>query len=252
MARATIDRQRGAFSIESSPLTRLLAEVVLRPPDLRHLDAAFSALSASSYKDSSLRLAIAAFFATKCTTCGRNVAVDEAEWRGAELQRLHYRCTLCRDQQGRSEHQAVEPAPADRERAARDVGSAEVRARLRERFPVPEGGDRLVDAILDLHTDRQLVGLAAILARVEGDLRAAPVESALRLAFLHAVLPSSRLGLGGQRIPAIRIAGGTVRSTLPDPWRGGNPRAPFAGGLRRGPGGRPRLWDGALGSAGAR
>ena len=41
IARASIDRQRRAFTIESSPLTRLLAEVVLRPPDLRHLDAAF-------------------------------------------------------------------------------------------------------------------------------------------------------------------------------------------------------------------
>ena len=59
VARAAIDRQRRAFSLESSPLTRLLAEVVLRPPDLRHLDAAFQALSASPNKDSSLRLSIA-------------------------------------------------------------------------------------------------------------------------------------------------------------------------------------------------
>src|SRR5512142_2020778 len=49
VARVAIDRQRRAFSLETSPLTRLLAEVVLRPPDLRHLDAAFSALSASPY-----------------------------------------------------------------------------------------------------------------------------------------------------------------------------------------------------------
>jgi len=31
------------------------------------------------------------------------------------------------------------------------------------RFPLPDGGDPLIDAILRLHTDRQLVGLAAIL-----------------------------------------------------------------------------------------
>ncbi|HEY4228257.1 MAG TPA: hypothetical protein VGM49_07945 [Candidatus Limnocylindrales bacterium] len=252
IARASIDRQRRAFTMESSPLTRLLAEVILRPPDLRHLDAAFSSLGASPYGDSSVRLAIADMFGTKCVTCGRNLAIDEAEWREGVLERIHYRCTLCRDQQGRPEHQAVEPAPADRERAARDVGAAAVRKRLRERFPVPEGGDHLIDAILDLHSDRQLVGLAAILGRVEGDLRAAPVESALRLAFLHAVLPASRLGLGGPRIPSIRIAGGTVRSSQPDPWRERNPWLAFDDGFRQVRTFVQRLENGALGPLDAR
>ncbi len=41
VARAAVDRQRRAISLESSPLTRVLADVVLRPPDVRHLDAAF-------------------------------------------------------------------------------------------------------------------------------------------------------------------------------------------------------------------
>jgi hypothetical protein len=77
IARAAIDRQRRAFSLESSPLTRLLAEVVLRPPDLRHLDAAFSSLAASPLGESSLRLSINDLFATKCATCGRNVTADE-------------------------------------------------------------------------------------------------------------------------------------------------------------------------------
>ena len=233
VARAAIDRQRRAFSLESSPLTRLLAEVVLRPPDLRHLDAAFQALSASPNKDSSLRLSIADLFATKCPTCGRNVTVDELEWKGGEIQRLHYRCPVCRDQQKRSDHQVAEPGPADRERAARDVGADDVRRRLRERFPIPDGGDHLVDAILGLHTDRQLVGLAAILTRIEGDLRAAPVESSLRLAFLHAVLPASRLGLGGPRIPSLRIAGGVVKSVIPETWRERNPWVAFEDGFRQ-------------------
>jgi hypothetical protein len=35
VARAAVDRQRRAISIESSPLTRMLAEVVLRPPDVQ-------------------------------------------------------------------------------------------------------------------------------------------------------------------------------------------------------------------------
>ena len=252
IARATIDRQRRAFSIESSPLTRLLAEVVLRPPDLRHLDAAFSGLAASPYGDSSLRLAIADLFGTRCVTCGRNLAVDEGEWRGTELERIHYRCTLCRDQQGRPEHQAVEPAGLDRERATRDVGAADVRRRLRERFPVPDGGEALVDAILDLHTDRQIVGLAAILARIEGDLRAAPVESALRLAFLHAVLPASRLGLGGPRMPSIRIANGTVKGAASERWRERNPWLAFEDGFRQVRAFVQRVENGALGPIDAR
>lgn len=232
VARAAIDRQRRAFSLESSPLTRLLAEVVLRPPDLRHLDAAFSALSASPHGETSLRLSIADMFATRCATCGRTLPADELEWQSGEIAKVHYRCPLCRDQQGRSEHQAVTPSDADRDRAARDVGADEVRRRLRERFPVPDGGDQLVDAILGLHTDRQLVGLNSILARIEGELRAAPVESALRLAFLHAVLPASRLGLGGSRIPALRLATGTIKSTPPDPWHERNPWLAFEDGFR--------------------
>lgn len=252
IARAAIDRQRRAFSLESSPLTRLLAEVVLRPPDLRHLDAAFSSLAASPLGDSSLRLSINDLFATKCATCGRNVAVDELEWADGEPARVHYRCQLCRDQQGRSEHQAVEPSTSDRDKASRDVGAGPVRQRLRERFPVPDGGDGLIEDLLGLHSDRQLIGLAAILARVEGDLRAGPIESALRLAFLHAVLPASRLGLGGAKIPTLRIASGRVKTPLPERWHERNPWLAFEDGYRIVRGFVQRLEGGALGPLEAR
>ena len=40
VARAGIGALRRVYDLESSSLTRLLAEVVLRPPDLRHFDAA--------------------------------------------------------------------------------------------------------------------------------------------------------------------------------------------------------------------
>src|SRR6185369_17594905 len=40
IARAAIDGQRKGISLEGTALDRLLAEIVLRPPDLRHLDAA--------------------------------------------------------------------------------------------------------------------------------------------------------------------------------------------------------------------
>jgi hypothetical protein len=233
IARAAIDRQRRAYTLESNPLTRLLAEVVLRPPDLRHLDAAFSTLSASPRGESSLKLSIGAMFGTRCATCGRSLVADEVQWAtsdgrdSAEPVRKQYRCTLCRDQQGGQEQRQAPPDEADLTRATADVGAEAVRLRLRERFPMPDGRTELVDAILGLHTDRQLVGLAAILERIEGELRAAPVEAALRLAFLHAVLPASRLGAGQGRVPGIRIAGGTVRSPIPEPFRERNPWLAF-------------------------
>ena len=233
VARTAVDRQRRAFTLEGSPLTRLLAELVLRPPDLRHLDAGFAALSASPRGESSLKLSIGELFATKCATCGRNVTADEFTWSPDEAEaRKAYRCTICRDQQGGSEHRTAGLDEADVRRARREVGGASVRRRLRERFPVPEGGESLVRAILDLHTDRQLVGLAAILDRIEGDLRAAPVESALRLAFLHAVLPASKLGGGAGRMPALKIAGGTIKTPIPDAWRERNPWLAFEEGYR--------------------
>ena len=241
VARAAIDRQRRAVTLESSPLTRLLAEVVLRPPDLRHLDAAFSTLSASPRGDSSLKLAIGAPFATRCATCDRTLIADEFSWssiggRAAmpdpDLTLKAYRCSLCRDQRGGLEQRQSPADDADRSRAAADVGAAAVRVALRDRFPVPAGCDGLADAILGLHTDRQLVGLAAILERIETDLRAAPVESALRLAFLHAVLPASSLGTGPGRMPGIRIAGGTVRSPIPETVRERNPWLAFEEGFR--------------------
>ena len=54
VARAAVDLQRRGVSLESSPLTRMLAEVVLRPPDVRHLDAAFQGMAASPRGDTSL------------------------------------------------------------------------------------------------------------------------------------------------------------------------------------------------------
>ena len=241
IARAAVDRQRRAVSLETNPLTRLLAEIVLRPPDLRHLDAAFSTMSASPRGDTSLRLAVGGPFGTRCATCDRALIADEFTWLPREgstepedliLERKTYRCTVCRDQRGGLEQRQAGADSADAERSRADVGAAAIRVALRDRFPVPDGAAGLPDAILGLHTDRQLVGLAAILERIEGDLRAAPVESALRLAFLHAVLPASRLGVGPGRIPGIRIAGGAVRSSPPDQVRERNPWLAFEEGFR--------------------
>ena len=63
-------------------LTRLVAEVVLRPPDLRHFDAAVGSLGAQPRGESGLRQALNASFASRCPTCGRPIVVDEFVWDG--------------------------------------------------------------------------------------------------------------------------------------------------------------------------
>ncbi len=256
VARSAVDRQRRAFTLEANPLTRLLAEIVLRPPDVRHLDAAFQALSASPHGETSLRLWIGDMFATHCATCGRSLVIDELAWEsdgeGARPVRRFYRCTLCRDQQGGGEARQAPLDGEDLRRAMADVGGTEIRRRLRERFPPPDEAPELGDAILALHTDRQLAGLEAILERVEGDLRASPVESGLRLSFLHAVLPASRLNAGQGRIGGLRIGGGRVKSTLPEAWRERNPWLAFEDGYRQVRGFVQRLEGAALGPLQAR
>ena len=180
----------------------MLAEVVLRPPDVRHLDAAFQGMAASPRGESSLKVSIGDMFATRCATCGRTLVVDEIVWsvddeagiagRARPVAR-HYRCTVCRDQRGGSEQRQAPLDADDLRRATADVGAEAMRASLLARFPIVDGAEGLPDELLDLHTARQLVGLGAILERIESDLRAAPVLAALRLALLHAILPASRL-----------------------------------------------------------
>ena len=209
VARAAVDRQRRAVSLESTPLTRMLAEVVLRPPDVRHLDAAFQGMAASPRRESSLKVSLGDLYATRCATCGRTLVVDEIVW----ATRRGRRCRDGRSMPPRSRSpgttaarsaatsaagRSSAPGPLDDDdlaRIAADVGVDEVRASLRGRFAPVDGAESLVDELLALHTPRQLVGLSAILDRIESDLRAAPVLAALRLAFLHTILPASRLAL---------------------------------------------------------
>ncbi|HSL35074.1 MAG TPA: hypothetical protein VK871_15585, partial [Candidatus Limnocylindrales bacterium] len=262
VAHAALERQRRAISLESSPLTRLLAELVLRPPDLRHLDAAFQAMAASPRRQSSLKNAVGELFATRCPTCERMLVADEIIWgappaEGSEpdaaAARKHFRCPICRGQRGGGE-QRTAPLDADDHARARDEpeDAAGARSRLRDRFPVVDAGDALVDALLDLHTPRQLVGLEAILERVEGDLRAAPVEAALRLGFLHALLPASRLNGYPGRIGALRIQAGKVRPPGAGQWRERNPWLAFEDGIRLVRGFIQRLEGGSYGSVQAR
>jgi hypothetical protein len=257
VARAAVDRQRRAISIESSPLTRMLAEVVLRPPDVRHLDAAFQGMSASPRGESSLKVSMGDLFATRCATCGRMLVADEFTWSSdgeappRPVQRT-YRCTVCRDMRGGSEARHGALDLEDLERATKDLDGGAARAWARDRFPVVDGAPDLVDELLDLHTPRQLLALTAIMERIEADLRAAPVLAALRLALLHALIPSSRLATGAGRGGALRVAGGHVRLPGTAQWRERNPWLAFEDSFRQVRGFVQHLEGGALGPLQAR
>ena len=238
IARAGLDRQRRVASLESSPLTRMLAEVVLRPPDVRHLDAAFQGIAASPRGASSLKVSLGDLFATRCVTCGRTLVADEITWGSGDgagdsqpIAR-RYRCAVCRDQRGGAELREVPLDDDDLARATAEVGAAAVRRELAERFPPIDGAPDLVDELLGLHSPRQLVGLSAIVARIEGDLRAAPVLAALRLAVLHAILPASRLASSAGRTAPLRVASGHVKLPGAATWRERNPWACFEEGFR--------------------
>ena len=241
VARAAIDRQRLAVSLESTPLSRMLAEVVLRPPDVRHLDAAFQGMAASPRGTSSLKVSIGDMFATRCATCSRTLVVDEIAWSvddeagiagRARPATRHYRCMVCRDQRGGSELRQAPLDPDDLKKTTADVGAEAMRATLLARFPIVPGAEDLPEELLDLHTDRQLVGLGAILERIEGDLRAAPVLAALRLALLHAILPASRLATQPGRTGALRVSSGHVRPQSGIAFRERNPWQAFEEAFR--------------------
>ena len=262
VARSAIDHQRKAVTLESTALDRLLAEVVLRPPDLRHLDAAIQALAASARRETSLKTSITDRYASRCATCDRPVVLDELTWSaeagpddgdpgGPRPVRKHYRCPVCRDQLGGGEARHA-PVDATDLRRAMDPAGSDVRAALRDRFPFLEGGESLPDELLDLHTPRQLDAIAAILERVEGDLRAAPIEAALRLAVLHAVGPASRLATSAGRVAPLRISAGHVKLPGAAQWRERNPWAAFEDGVRVVRGFVQRLESGAWGPVPAR
>jgi hypothetical protein len=238
VARTALAMGRRALSIEVTPLTRLLADVVVRAPDLRHLDAAFQAVAAAPVGATSLRAAIDERFATRCPTCGRTIPLDELTWEPDDAGvvrpvRRSFRCPACLDRRGRGgELRHAGPEADDLDRASSGPVDPAVRADVERRFPLePDGADGLLDELLGLHSPRQLEGLAAILARVEGELRASQVTSALRLALLHAVLPASRLLGPGGRVGSLRIADARVRPAGAA-WRERNPWRAFEEGYQ--------------------
>ncbi|MGH2408545.1 MAG: hypothetical protein ACRDF7_10765, partial [Candidatus Limnocylindrales bacterium] len=109
IARGAIGHLRRAYVHESTALTRLAAEVVLRPPDLRHFDAAVNGLANHPHGEVGLRQALNDLFASRCANCGRPVIVDEFIWDGdaAAPARKVYRCAACRDGAGGTDGRSV-------------------------------------------------------------------------------------------------------------------------------------------------
>ena len=260
VARTALALGRRAVSIETSPLSRLLADVVVRAPDLRHLDAAFQAVAAAPLGTTSLRAWIDERFATGCPTCGRTLALEEMVWEpvaggaagprrmpGGEPERSRpagravalrptrrsFRCPACLDRRGRgSELRHAAPEEADLELASAPDLDTVAGEEIARRFPLPDEPGGLLGQLLDLHSPRQLAALQAILARVEGELRASQVTSALRLALLHAILPSSRLNGYPGRASSLRIVEGRVRPAGAPGWRERNPWRAFEEGYQ--------------------
>jgi hypothetical protein len=238
VARAALALGRRAVSVETSPLTRLLADVVVRAPDLRHLDAAFQAVAAAPLGTTSLRAWIDEGFATGCPTCGRTLALEELVWEPGPGQALRptrrsFRCPACLDRRGRGgELRQVAPEARDLELATSATQDPVVREEIARRFPLTDEPGGLLEQLLELHSPRQLAALHAILTRVEGELRASQVTSALRLAFLHAILPSSRLNGYPGRASSLRIAEGRVRPAGAPGWRERNPWRAFEEGYQ--------------------
>lgn len=215
VARSAVDRLRRAYTIESSALTGLLAELVLRPPDLRHLDATMAALANASRGGTGLRSSIEQAFQTSCPDCGNPARIEELVWEAeadVPARRL-VRCPHCRVPRG--ELRPVALSPEDRARARAIAAESTARDQLLGRFPVPTPDHPLPGELLDLYTPRALDAIAALLDRIEGDLRAPSIQAALRLALVHCILPASRLNAWQGRIGSPRVSGGHLRSAIP-------------------------------------
>ena len=281
VARAAIAEQRRGADFETWPLTRLLADVVLRPPDPRQIDSAVKALASAPLAGSTVRRTIDALYASTCPRCGRPVILESMIWqpvatgggtaagsgsagsassksrarkrdRSAALSPAlgalpeltsgpeeslraiarEYRCAPCHEQLGGSGLQTADPVPGDLHLAESVPASGEVREEMRRRFPAPRPTHPLVDQLIDLHTPRQLLGLHAILTRIDADERVGALTAVLRRALLHAVLLASRQNVAHGKPAPLRISNGVLKVPPAREWRELNPWQAFEGGLK--------------------
>ena len=223
MTRAAAEDLRRGFDLETTSLTRLVAEMVLRPPDLRHLDAAFAALANAQRGGLSLRESIERGFTSRCGSCGGPVIVEEFVWDGDAVapSRRSYRCGHCRETR-MGDSRAV-PVDRDDIAAAKAADGEPARNRLIGRFPVPDPLHELPDQLLDLYTPRALDAIAGTIERIESDMRAPGIEAALRLVLVGMLLPASKLHSFPGRVAQPRIVAGKLRPVGDRQWRERNP-----------------------------
>src|SRR4051812_44975920 len=235
IARTAIAALRRVYSLESTALTRLLAEIVLRPPDLRHFDAGLSTVATHPHGDVELRRAIEQMFTSRCPTCGRPVVVHEFIWEtgAAAPSRKFFRCSFCRER-ARGNEPRIAPVDDEDIALARAADATAARQSLRQRFPLLETGRSLADEILDLYTPRTLVALDEIVTQLDQQLKAPAVAAGLKLGLVHALLPASRLNGYPGRIAALRIRHGHVQQANSKQWRERNPWLAFEEGCREG------------------
>jgi len=100
-----------------------------------------------------------------------------------------------------------DPAPAP----STDVRQSLHYQQLRDRFPVLDGRDELVEELLDLYTPRNLYALQTIATKIDAEFRDPPLAAIFRLALAACLLPGSRLNGYPGRVASLRISGGHVR-----------------------------------------
>ena len=281
VARAAIAEQRRGADFETWPLTRLLADVVLRPPDPRQIDSAVKALANAPLSGSTVRRTIDALFASTCPRCGRPAILESMVWQpvatgaapgasglgsGAGTRKgragsrskkaamssavgslpelafgpqetlravaREFRCAQCQEQLGGSGLRTADPTLGDVRLAESVPASGDVREEMRRRFPAPRPTHPLVDQLIDLHTPRQLLGLHAILTRIDAEERLGALTGVLRLALLHAVLLASRQNVARGKPAPLRIANGVLKLPAAREWRELNPWQAFEAGLK--------------------
>ena len=77
-----------------------------------------------------------------------------------------------------------------------------------------------------------MLGLNAILNRIDSEDRVGAITGALRLAFLHTVIMASRLNAGHGRPAPLRISNGVLKRPVAHEWREMNPWQAFEASLK--------------------
>jgi hypothetical protein len=95
--------------------------------------------------------------------------------------------------------------------AATDVRRGLHYQQLRDRFPVLDGRNDLVEELLDLYTSRNLYALQTIANKIDAEFRDPSLAALFRLALAACLLPASRLNGYPGRVASLRISGGHVR-----------------------------------------